>query len=57
MTPKELYAHALGYHHGRTVGVYENLFDEEPEAYWFKRGYDLGVADYCEEYEQGEQNA
>lgn len=49
MTQKELYAHALGYYHGRTVGVYENLFDGESESHWFKRGYDLGVADYCEE--------
>ena len=48
MTNKELYAHAVGYYYGRTVGVYDNLFDGEPEAHWFKRGYDTGVADYCE---------
>lgn len=52
MTHKELYAHALGYYHGRTVGFrIENLFDGESESYWFKRGYDSGVADYCEEDE------
>jgi hypothetical protein len=26
-TKKEFYAYALGYFHGRTVGVYDNLFD------------------------------
>jgi hypothetical protein len=49
-TKKEFYAYALGYFHGRTVGVYDNLFCEngEPEAHLFKQGYDSGVADYCE---------
>jgi hypothetical protein len=47
-TKKEFYAYALGYFHGRTVGVYDNLFDGEPEAHLFKQGYDSGVADYCE---------
>jgi hypothetical protein len=47
--------YALGYFHGRTVGVYEaRLFNGylrkwgEPEAHLFKQGYDSGVADYCE---------
>ena len=51
MTIKELYAHALGYYCGRVEGVYENPFDGESESYWFKRGYDMGVVDYCEKEE------
>ena len=54
-TKKEFYAYALGYFHGRTVGVYEaRLFNGylrkcgEPEAHLFKQGYNSGVADYCE---------
>ena len=53
--PKELHAHALGYYYGRTVGEYDNLFDGEPEAWWFKRGYDLGVADYSLDEQREEQ--
>lgn len=47
-TEKELYAYALGYFYGRTEGVYDNRFDGEPEAHFFKRGYDAGVSDYCD---------
>ena len=59
MTIKELYAHALGYYCGRVEGVYENPFwsscDGESESYWFKRGYDMGVVDYCKK-EEGNQH-
>ena len=43
-------AYALGYYHGRAIGVEDNPYDSEDEArYYYRLGYDAGVADYCHE--------
>ena len=44
----ELVAYAAGYLDGKVHG-YSNMDGE----YWYKRGFDAGVADYCE---QGDTN-
>ncbi len=45
---KRMVAFALGYFDGRTDGVERNPFRGEPER-MYREGYDLGVADYCQE--------
>jgi len=46
----ELRLYAVGYLDGRVNG-YSSMDGE----YWYKRGYDAGVADYCDNL-QGETN-
>lgn len=47
----QMRAFALGYYHGRAIGNTDgNPFTEgDSMSYFYKLGYDLGVADYCDE--------
>ena len=50
-------AYALGYYYGRALGSYgyEDLDGlNDIELHEFKMGYDLGVSDYCQEFEAEE---
>lgn len=51
-------AYALGYYHGRAEGVDQNPYEScDPARYWYTRGYDAGVADYCHEaHPEDEEN-
>ena len=43
-----MYAYALGYHDGRTVGVEDNQFEADEYRLAYSEGYQRGVTDYCE---------
>jgi hypothetical protein len=47
----DAFPYALGYYHGRALGVFENGTYEnmtDHHQYLFKLGYDNGVSDFCE---------
>lgn len=52
MNDDQLYWFARGYHDGRVVGagVEEGLdaIDDDEDRVAYRRGYDLGVSDYCD---------
>jgi len=52
MNDDQLYWFARGYHDGRVVGagVEEGLdaIDGDEDRVAYRRGYDLGVSDYCD---------
>ena len=48
-----LCAFALGYYHGRAVGVEENPYSGETQPHEhaaYTDGYERGVGDYCDEH-------
>lgn len=51
MKEQELYAYALGYYHGRLKGECLDCFADEADILrsLYRRGYDAGVSDYCNE--------
>lgn len=52
MEQKILDAYALGYHHGcGGLGWVGEIYTDD-EYVWYVRGYEKGVADYCEEEEE-----
>lgn len=61
MNDDQLYWFARGYHDGRVVGagVEEGLdaIDGDEDRVAYRRGYDLGVSDYCDLDEPTGRNA
>ncbi len=41
--------YALGYYHGRALGVSDNAYARDDARVAYAQGYDAGVADYCAE--------
>ena len=41
------YIFALGYYDARVEGVMDDGIESE-DRFWYKAGYDKGIADYCE---------
>lgn len=54
MNEQKYYAYALGYYYGRAEGFHNDPFsnDSDELRYLFKLGYDAGVSDYCEEFDE-----
>jgi len=48
MNEDKLKAYALGYYHGKAEGLEDCPYEGELR-HLYKRGYDAGIADYCEE--------
>lgn len=42
-------AYALGYYHGRALGVSDNAYARDDARVAYDQGYESGVADYCAE--------
>lgn len=42
-------AYAIGYFHGRSIGVDNCPYEDDHHRVLYRYGYEAGVADYCEE--------
>jgi len=40
-------AYAIGYFHGRSIGVADCPYEDDHKRVLYKYGYEAGVADYC----------
>ena len=50
-------AYQLGFKHGLEEGVDMNPHNMDNERYWYRRGYDAGVTEYCMTEHPEDENA